>query len=207
MNPAETQVRRATVDDLPQLLALWTGMRYAAEELERRLTDFQVAVTADGVLLGALALEMIGGQGRLHSEAFGDFSLADDLRGRFWERFQIIAANHALTRLWTQENAPLCKRLGFAPPDAEAAAKFPAAWRPLGPDWLTLGLRAEEAFDPRVEAGFQQLKAEARARAENAQRRAVLIQQVATGLAVIIALGIIVASVYLWAHRNRLPTP
>ena len=36
------------VEDLPGLLALWQSMKFSAADLEQRLTDFQVAVNADG---------------------------------------------------------------------------------------------------------------------------------------------------------------
>ena len=73
-------VRRATVDDLAALLALWEAMHFSVADLERRLTEFQIVESEDGTLQGAVGLEINDRNGRLHSEAFKDFALADTLR-------------------------------------------------------------------------------------------------------------------------------
>src|SRR5437773_781501 len=106
MSQPEYRVRRATLDDVKTLSALWQTMRFPSGELEKRVTEFQVAESTDGKLLGALGLQIAGRQGRLHSEAFSDFALADTLRPLLWERLQAVASNHGLVRLWTQERTP-----------------------------------------------------------------------------------------------------
>jgi len=63
MNQPVFHVRRATVDDLEALRALWETMHFPALELERRLTEFQVAVAEDGGLLGRWACKSTGGTG------------------------------------------------------------------------------------------------------------------------------------------------
>ena len=83
------RVRRATLDDIGQLTALWESMLYPTPDLARRVTEFQVAEGPDGAVLGALGLQIAERQGRVHSEAFGDFALAEQLRPLLWETLKL----------------------------------------------------------------------------------------------------------------------
>jgi N-acetylglutamate synthase-like GNAT family acetyltransferase len=141
MNSSSYRVRRATLDDLPQLTALWASMQLPPEELGRRITEFQIAENADAVLLGAVGLQITQRQGNIHGEGFTDFSVADSLRPLLWERIQSVATNHGLLRLWTQEHAPFWKHCGLAKPDEAALEKLPAPWKAAAGSWLTLKLR------------------------------------------------------------------
>ncbi len=151
-------MRRATVDDLDSLVELWEAMNFPAAQLERRLTDFQVVAAADGRLLGALALQITGRHGRLHSEAFRDFALADALRHQLAARMQAVAANHGLVRLWTQETAPFWRQFGMLPPDLAVAQKLPDVWGALPGNWLSLQLRDEAALEISLDQEFSRLK-------------------------------------------------
>lgn len=206
MSASESRVRRATVDDLSRLIPLWESMRYSPVELERRLTEFQVIEGVDGTIHGTIGLEINVRQGRLHSECFGDFSLSEAFRELLWSRMQNLTANHGISRLWIQETAPYWKQLGFHPATPEELTRLPAAWIPLPNEWLTLRLKAEEAFESPVEKEFEQFKAMERARTEQALARTKLANQIATMVAVILALLIMVASIYVWVHRTRLPS-
>jgi N-acetylglutamate synthase-like GNAT family acetyltransferase len=42
MKSANLRIRRATVDDLAALKDIWASMRLPPDELEKRLTEFQV---------------------------------------------------------------------------------------------------------------------------------------------------------------------
>ncbi len=143
MSSPDYRVRRATLDDLRQLAGLWASMNFAVEDLARRITEFQVAESAQGVLLGAVGLAVAQQQGLVHSEGFTDFSLADLLRPMLWDRIQAVALNQGLMRLWTQEQAPFWNHCGLARAEAEALQKLPAGWRAgaASPSWLTLKLR------------------------------------------------------------------
>ena len=63
MNSSNYRVRRATLDDITQLTALWQTMRFPVEELGKRITEFQVAENAEGKLLGAVGLQIAERQG------------------------------------------------------------------------------------------------------------------------------------------------
>src|SRR5215471_6744342 len=115
MSSSQLQVRRATLDDLNQLIALWNGMQFPLEELSKRVTDFQVAVNPEGGLAGAVGLQIAERQGRVYNEAFADFAWADHIRPMLWERIQAVALNQGLLRLWTQETAPFWSHCGMVP--------------------------------------------------------------------------------------------
>jgi len=114
MNPANFRIRRATLDDLGQLTAMWESMRFPVEELTRRITEFQVAEPPEGKLAGALGFQIAEKQGRIHSECFSDFAFADHLRPMLWDRIHSVATNHGVLRLWTQENAPCWSHCGLS---------------------------------------------------------------------------------------------
>lgn len=140
------RIRRATMDDFLSLRGLWTSMRFPTEALEKRLTEFQVAETADGQIVGAIGLQIAGQHALLHHEGYTDFSVADAARQLFGERIQTIAAHNGVFRLWTQENAPFWSRWGFQPASAEILARLPGEWKPAGEKWLTLQIKDEEAI-------------------------------------------------------------
>src|SRR5664279_6196853 len=119
----QLHIRRATVDDLPALKSLWTAAQFPADELEARLTEFQV-VEAGGQFAGALGLQILRQHARLHSEDYVDFSVADAARELFWERIQKLTANHGVFRLWTHEDSMFWQRCGFQLSDEEALARL-----------------------------------------------------------------------------------
>jgi N-acetylglutamate synthase-like GNAT family acetyltransferase len=196
------RVRRATVDDLPALQKLWAAISLPNADLERRLTEFQVIESDDGQLMGALALEVSGRHGRLHSEAFADFALADNLREQLWARMQSVAENLGLARIWTGEVAPFWKRNGLQPASKEALNKLPAPWQSLPCHWLTLQLRDEAVLEAALEKKFTFLEAEERRRQEETLRKARALKNFGVGLTVIVVVTAIFLCVYLLMHRR-----
>ena len=85
------RVRRATLDDLEPLTNLWQSMHLPVDELAKRITDFQIVENADSELVGAIAIQMLERQGRVHSEAFTDFGVAEHVRPQVWDRLQSVA--------------------------------------------------------------------------------------------------------------------
>ena len=201
MNSPAYRVRRATVDDLEELRDLWRVMNLPAPELERRVTEFQVVESADGRIHGALAIEIYTRQGRVHGEAFSDFALADALRELLWQRLQALALSHGIARMWTREDAPFWKRLGFKAPDEAALKRLPDAWTPESGRLLTLALRDEEALEKALQANFDLLKAEERRRTENLFRHGKTVKFVVTMITVVLALFVIIMSVRILLNR------
>jgi N-acetylglutamate synthase-like GNAT family acetyltransferase len=138
-------VRRATVDDLPALKSLWTTAHLAADELEGRLTEFQI-IEADGEFAGAVGVQISRQHARFYAEDFTDFSVADAARELFWERIQTLAANHGVFRIWTQEASPFWPRWGLQTANAETLERLPDEWKNLDGRWLTLELKNEDAI-------------------------------------------------------------
>ena len=139
-------IRRATVDDLPALKALWLAAQLPADKLKDRVTEFQV-VEADGKFAGAIGVQIVRQHARLHSEDYADFSVADAARELFWERIQKLAANHGVFRVWMNEVSSFWTRWGFQPANAETLTRLPDEWKTLEGNWLTLELKNEDAIN------------------------------------------------------------
>jgi N-acetylglutamate synthase-like GNAT family acetyltransferase len=146
MSPFKFQARRATLDDLPRLKGLWTAMQFTVADLERQLTDFQVAVDETGLVVGAIGFQMSHRHACLFHEAFEDFGLADYARPVLWTRIQNLATNHGIVRIWTREQSPFWTHNGFQPAPAEVMEKLPAPWDRAQPGWVTLKLKDEETL-------------------------------------------------------------
>ena len=146
MSLTNLRIRRATTDDFRILQALWNSMRFPAEELEKRLTEFQVVETGDGQVVGAIGLQLIREHALLHSEGYTDFSIADDARQLFWDRIQTIASHHGVFRIWTQEQSPFWTRWGFQPASDETLGRLPSEWNRSGEKWLTFQIKDEAAL-------------------------------------------------------------
>jgi len=147
------KIRRANVDDLLALKSLWRAARLPADDLENRLTEFQV-VESGGQIAGAAGVQIIRQHARLHSEDYADFSVADAARELFWERLQTIAANHGVFRVWTQETSPFWTRWGFQRANDETLQRLPEEWKDLEGCWLTLELKDEDAINSAMEDRF-----------------------------------------------------
>ena len=153
MTTPSLPARRATIEDLQKLTPLWAREGLPAEELSKRLQEFQVVDGPNGELAGAVGLQIVGHEGRLHSEAFLHAEEAESIRARLWERVQMISKNHGLVRMWTQLVAPFWGQNGFGSPAPEIAAKLPAAFAGDPAPWQFLQLR-DEAAAPSIEKEF-----------------------------------------------------
>lgn len=203
MNAGAYRVRRATTDDVPGLIALWKSAHLPADGLDKRFTEFQIVETADGKLLGAIGLQIIGADGRIHSEAYSDFGLTDQLRPSLWERLLTVANNHGLFRLWTDEPAPFWKKeCGFVAPPSEALGKFPPQF---GKASGMLQLKEDRAAPAALEAEFARFKAEEGARSEKMFRQARLFKGIAITLSILLFILVAIGVTYMLRYRARLP--
>jgi N-acetylglutamate synthase-like GNAT family acetyltransferase len=146
MSPPKLSVRRATTDDFQNLRSLWSSARLPTEELEARLTEFQLVESADGQLVGAIGIQIAKQHARLHSEAYTDANLADEARQLLWERIQLIASHHGVFRLWTQDNSPFWSRCGFRIVITESLVQLPEEWKRFEGKWYWLQLKNEVAL-------------------------------------------------------------
>jgi N-acetylglutamate synthase-like GNAT family acetyltransferase len=202
MIPSKLRIRRATLDDLATLRTIWLSMRLPADELEKRLKDFQVVESADGIVLGAVGIQFLKPHALLFGEGFSDFSVADAARELFWERIETLAANHGVFRIWTQETSLFWTRWGFQPANAEILSRLPDEWKTSEGKWFTLELKSEAAVTAALEnkfAGF--LDAEKKQTARVAEK-ARLLKTIITVVGFTIGILCIGIAIYLLIHRN-----
>ena len=208
MNPPNFRVRRATLEDLSALLQLWSSMKLDADALAKRATEFQVAEdNNNNTILGAIGLHIIAKQGCIHSEAFTDFSVADQVRPLFLDRVKALATNHGLVRLWTRESAPFWKHSGLEQPDAQATEKLPADWKQLGSGWLTLKLKedVEEVLSGNKDFALF-VEAEKR-RTQKTLEQARTLRGVAMAIAILLFIGVVIAAIFLLRRNPNLTLP
>jgi N-acetylglutamate synthase-like GNAT family acetyltransferase len=195
------KIRRATAEDLDTLKVIWTSMRLPAEDLGRRLTEFQV-VEADGQVAGAIGFQIVRSAALLHSEGYADYSVADAARSLFWERIQKLAANHGVFRLWTQENSPFWLRWGFQPADDEALARLPDEWKDSEEKWFTLELKNEAVITAALKNQFAGFMDDEKKKTAQVSAKARTINTVITVAGFGIGIVSIGFAIYLFVHRN-----
>jgi N-acetylglutamate synthase-like GNAT family acetyltransferase len=204
MNSSTFRVRRATLDDISKLAALWNSMKFPADALSKRVTEFQVAENAEGVLVGAVGLEIAHKQGRIHSEAFTDFALADQLRPMLWERIHAVATNHGLLRLWTQEHAPFWSHCGLIKPDPDALEKLPSTWQAHKSEWFTLKLKDDIEKLVSLDKEFAMFMDSEKQRTAKAFQHAKILKLIATLIALAVFI-IVLAGAFMIFKRGGLP--
>lgn len=212
MEPQPYLARRAMIEDLDQLRALWHVEQLPELRLEKNFTDFQVVETSDGRIVAALGMQVEGRHGRIHSEAFEDFALTDRLRPMLWERLNKVAQNRGLARLWTQESAPFWREQGFEAAPVEVLETLPAAFDTGKPGWFTMKLKDEILAGLTADQEFALFRQAAREETEKLQRQARTMKMVAMAIAVLLFVLVIVTAVLFvkfdQARRSgRLPAP
>jgi N-acetylglutamate synthase-like GNAT family acetyltransferase len=195
--------RRATVEDLPQLLALWRLERLPSDALEKRFTEFQVVGDDSGEVLGAIGIQIAGSHGLLHSESIAKPELADEFRQLLWKRLQVIIQNHALERLWTKLNGNFWRDRGFVPASADQVKTLPPLFGAAESGWQTITLRAAEA-NAAVEREMAQFKTLQQEETARLQERVRFMKRFALGITLIVFLLVIVWAVVLLKYGPQL---
>jgi hypothetical protein len=185
--------RRATVDDLPQLVSLWRAEQWPAEALEKRLPEFQVVCDEAGRLVAALGVQLSGTQALLHSESIARAELSDTVRELLWNRVEVIVRNNGLERLWTQLPFTFWKEKGFEPVPPDGLASLPAAFPPLEKPWFAKTLRAALA-NATLDKEWAHLKALQQQEAERMKARVQWMKRAAL-IVTVIVFGLVV----VWA--------
>lgn len=181
------RVRRATSDDLEQLVDLWNAVQLPALELEKRFTEFQVVEDDQGRLQAAIGFTISAYDAKIHSETYADFGLCDTLRPLLWERLQSVAKNHGLFRLWTDETAPFWKKdAGFIVPDEKNLQKRPQAFVESHQTCFFLQIRDESASPEALERELALHKQAEHARVETLKSRARTIRIIVTIIAALL---------------------
>ena len=203
MSPQTLRIRRATVDDRDALKSLWASMRLPPDELEKRLTEFQVVENSDGEVVGAIGIQFSGQHALLHSEGYSDFGVADSARQLFWERIQTLASHNGIFRVWTQERSPFWKSFGFQPPTTEVLARLPEEWKnEFDGGWLTFQLKNEEVIAAAFEKQFAPFMAGEKSETQKISEKAKTINTIITVVGFTIGILSISFAIYLFVHRN-----
>jgi N-acetylglutamate synthase-like GNAT family acetyltransferase len=192
MTAADFRIRRATLDDLPALRALWQKSQLQPMDLEKRFTEMQVAETPDGQIAGAIGIKIERLHGQVHSEIISDPAHAAPLHEAFWQRLQILARNHGLFRLWTQSIDPYWTTLGFRKPDAKEQEKIPASFG--AGEFLTFPLKEETAEGVSVEKEFELFTQSQRMETERLMQQAQTFKKFAYALLALAIGGLLVAA-------------
>jgi N-acetylglutamate synthase-like GNAT family acetyltransferase len=204
MTVSNWQVRRATLDDLVALRRLWQRAGLPAA-LEKRIREFQVVETATGDLLGAVGFEILPLDGLIHSEAYQQPELADELRPRLWERVQSLARSHRLLRLWIENpSSVFWLEKGFQAANSALIAKLPASCREKeGQRWHALQIREENEASLSVEQEFV-LFQNAQQQERNRMARQTRLLRAIAALMVAVLLGLMAwAAWVLLVHFHR----
>ena len=122
--------RRATLEDIEILRELWQTALLPIQELEKRLTEFQIVEGMDGRIFGALGAGVQGEEAWVHHEVFVHPEAEVAVRAKLWNRLKILFGNQSAHRVWTREKADFWKQIGFREPTEEEKAKFPADFGP-----------------------------------------------------------------------------
>jgi N-acetylglutamate synthase-like GNAT family acetyltransferase len=195
--------RRATVEDLPQLIALWRLEQLPAETLEKRFTEFHLVADTDGRVLAAIGIQLGGTQGLLHSESIGRAEISDALRGLLWERLQVIIKSNALERLWTQLDSHYWRDLGFQRATAEQLKMLPAKFSQGERPWRVKSLCAADA-NAVLERELAEIKTLQLREAARAQQRVQLMKKVALAVTVVVFLIVIAFTIALLKYGPQL---
>jgi N-acetylglutamate synthase-like GNAT family acetyltransferase len=198
------QVRRATVEDLPQLGSLWQKENLLVQELEKRFREFQVAEGPGGAVLAALGMQIAGQQGSLHSEVFLYPEHAETLREKLWERARIVATNHGLTRVWTQLAAPSWSQIGFQEATAEVLGRLPQEFASASQSWKCLQLREESATAVSLDKEFALFREAEKERTDRLFRQARALKLIAAVIALVVFLLVVVWAFFFF-KMHRLP--
>lgn len=196
------KARRATYDDLPQLIALWKLEKLDADDLEKRFTEFQV-VEDEGKVIGAIGLQMWTHQGVLHSESIGRAELGDTLRQMLWERVQVVARNHNIDRVWTLLPAQYWQSAGFGRPTEQQLEKFPDGFGDRTLKWQLLMLRGEQGSADVIEKQFAMLRALQAQEKEQFQTRVATFKKVAIGVTAVVAVLVIAWAIVVFRYGPR----
>jgi N-acetylglutamate synthase-like GNAT family acetyltransferase len=145
--------RRATLEDIDILRGLWQTALFPVQELEKRLTDFQIVEGMDGRLLGALGICVQGEEALVHHEAFTHPEVEAAIREKLWNRLKVLFGNQSAHRIWTCEKAEFWEQTGFRTPSGEERSKFPADFGSGGKALLVYplkDLKAERMIENKI---------------------------------------------------------
>jgi len=197
------QLRRATLEDLPELKTLWAENHLEVEVLEKRFTEFQLAIDAWGQIAGMLGLHISNNQGVLHSEVFRDLNQSLEIRPLLWQRMVAVAKNHGLTRLWMVPTVSFYREQGMKEIDEADRARIPEGFGSPLADWALLKLKDETQQALLIEKEFEIYAAQQRQDSERVIQQATALKVVAYILLVLALAGASFLAVFAFKRAPR----
>lgn len=202
----EITVRKARIDDLPTLRALWRQTLLPVDQLEKTFTEFFVLCRADGVILAALGVRQFGWHALLHSEAYLSPAKEDLYRHWLWTHLQEVARRHGIIRFWISEarQSPWVQ-FGFVQASDDELARLPEQFANCSrASWYTYALVDDHTLEQAAQINIQALRAELDRERDRWQKWGTLWK--ATALAISLAILIIALWLFLQTHFvSRLP--
>ena len=202
MDPNNCTARRANLDDLASLKALWEVARLPVPEMEKHLTEFQVVSRPNGILLSTVGLRITESHGLVYEEAFYHPDLEDEYRALLWARLHILSRNLSLTRLWTREGAPFWTKAGFHQATEEEMRKFPGALGAAHAAWLTYLVREEALLTGQLQREFELFQIAQRESTERMRRQGQTLKWITGLIAIGFSVGALVLLFILFRHAH-----
>jgi N-acetylglutamate synthase-like GNAT family acetyltransferase len=204
VSAAHPTVRRANLDDLPVLRGLWQSACLPGYELEKRLTEFHVALRPDGLVTGTRGFQVAGPHALLHSPAFPSPALAAEALPALWEQALALAQTQGVARLWLRGPAAVhWQEAGFQAATPAQLKRLPAALGPARGDWWTVALRDEAAAVAALEKEFAALHEAEQEHTERLQRQAAFWRFLAWGIAALFLAGAVWMGLVMFQQRPR----
>jgi len=193
----ECLVRRATIEDLPVLQALWQRALLPGYALEKRLTEFYVIVRGDGVISGSIGVRREGWHGLFHSEVYASPREANACRQAFWDGLQKILRGQGIIRFWMREPVDeFWQQVGFSPATPQELQRLPRTFQEGRGRWYTYALTDEAAAEEALRKGLALIHAQEEKERTRWERWARFWK----AIAVLIALGFLGAAIWLLLH-------
>lgn len=201
MESTSISARRAAVEDMAALQALWLEVGMPWEELGGFINEFQVTTDEDGLITGAIGLLIEDDQALLHSEAIRAGSDADLARSALWRRVQIVARHQGVQRIWTQEDADYWRTSGFSLVPPPLVDRVQASFLKSADTWMACDLMDPERAKAMVNEQLAILEAERMREAEEFQGKVRIFRTFA------ILLAFIVLAACFWLMYRVANTP
>ncbi|MCF7669005.1 MAG: hypothetical protein K9N48_04420 [Verrucomicrobia bacterium] len=176
---------------------MWHDSLLPEQSLEKHFTEFQVAVTDAGQVIGSIGIQIIQNQGKLHSEVYLHPELEDILRPEFWERIQSIARNHGLTRIWTIESSPFWPDAGFKFALSEDLEKLPSQFGNVDANWWVFTLRNQDTSTIAIQKEFEIMMEAEKEHTRQLFKRARLFKTIAILISLLLLGGLVVLGAFL----------
>lgn len=206
MAPSGFTLRRATLDDLETLRGLWREARLPEHELDKRFTEFQLAVDRHDWILAALGLRFAGAHAEVHSLAIRRADQEAELCEALWQRVLQLSQQQGAYRLWSRIPGEFWSDRGFAVAAAAIAKELPPSLGAPTDAWRTLKLRDEPlkliAAEEQLEA-FLEME---RLKTDRLVQQSRFLKILALGFAAVV-FAVLFGSLFYLLRKNRASRP